>query len=209
VPARVVAAATVAALVASGGAAYAAPKKPATVCNQLVDDDGDAVIGGSGNPAGQPYSATLDVLSADIATGKKNVVAAIRLKSLEPDAFTTGGSQYVLLWTSNGTRRSLAYRTYADGSPPDAVFDADAKAGQLPDLVPVRVVVTSAIATMTFTMPRSLEPSLGRSGGKLTDLAVQTYLGVNRKDSFSSTGIDSGTSPRAYVDGTSTCLTGV
>jgi hypothetical protein len=194
--------------ITSGSAAYALKPPPPSVCFQVTDDAGDAIAGGTNNPAGQPYSATLDILSADIATGKKNVVAAIRLKSLDKDTVTTGGSTYVLSWISDGVKRSLAYRTYADGTAPDGVFDADASSGSLSDLIPVIPIVSTATATITFTMPRKLEPSLKKTGVAFTEMQVVASAGLNRQNAFTSTSFDSASSPRKYVDGTATCLKG-
>jgi hypothetical protein len=192
----------------SGGVAHAAAKKPAPVCNQVTDDANDAIVGGGLNAAGQPSSATLDILSADLATGKRNVVGAIRLRSLEKDTWTTGGSTYTLSWVSDGVKRSFAYRTYVD-SAPDAVFDADVNAGTLSDLIPVVVSVTPATATITFTMGRKLEPSLKKAGISFTEMMVNASMGINRQGGYTSTGFDTASSPRKYTDGAATCLKGV
>jgi hypothetical protein len=191
----------------SSGVAHAATKKPVPVCNQVTDDANDAIVGGSTNAAGQPSSATLDILSADIASGKKNVVAAIRLRSLEKDTWTTGGSIYTLSWVSDGVKRSFAYRTYVD-SAPDAVFDADTASGSLSDLIPVVATVTPATATITFTMTRKLEPSLKKAGVSFTELKVNASMGVNRQGGYTTTGFDVADSPRKYTDGAATCLKG-
>jgi hypothetical protein len=203
--------AVVTASLLSGGVAHAAKKKPAPppVCNQLTDDANDATFGGSLNPAGQPSSATLDILSADIASGKKNVVAAIRLRSLEKDTWTTGGSSYTLSWVSDGVKRAFTYRTYADSTPADATFDADTAGGTLSDLIPVVATVTPATATITFTMARKLEPSLKKAGVSFTELGVNAYLAVNRQGGYTSSGMDVASSPRKYTDGALTCLKGV
>ncbi|MDQ1712849.1 MAG: hypothetical protein QOE45_2299 [Frankiaceae bacterium] len=203
--AAVAAAVTVASL-ASGGAAYAAAKPP--ICNQVTDDRNDAVLGGSTNPAGQPSSSSLDVLGGDIATGKKNLVATVRIRTLDRDTWTTPGATYVILWVSNGVKRSLAYRLYGDGTAPDAVFDTDTSTGQLTDLIPVSFRVTPQAGEVTFTMPRRLEPSLKKTGVAFTGLEVQANNGVNRKNQIGQTRWDTATSPRRYVDGTPTCLKG-
>lgn len=205
---RLAAAALTAATLASGGVAHAAKKPVPPICNQITDDANDAVVGGSGNVAGQPSSATLDILSADLATGKKNVVGALRLRSLEKDTWTTGGSSYTLFWVSDGVKRSFTYRTYVD-SAPDAVFDADANAGTLSDLIPVVVAVTPATATITFTMGRKLEPSLKKAGMSFTEMGASASMGINRQGGYTSTGFDTASSPRKYTDGIPTCLKGV
>jgi hypothetical protein len=202
--------AVVTASLLSGGVAHAAKKPaPPPVCNQLTDDANDATFGGSLNATGQPSSATLDILSADIASGKKNVVAAIRLRSLEKDTWTTGGSSYTLSWVSDGVKRAFTYRTYADSTPADATFDADTATGTLTDLIPVVATVTPATATITFTMARKLEPSLKKTGISFTELGVNSSMGVNRQGGYTSSGMDAATSPRKYTDGALTCLKGV
>ncbi|MDQ1746155.1 MAG: hypothetical protein QOD07_418 [Frankiaceae bacterium] len=91
-----------AALVASGlvvpgvGATAAVKAKPAPkpVCLMLTDQRGDAKIQGQGN-----NYAVDDIVSADIATGKKTIVGVLRLASGDSASGIPTGATYVLRWT--------------------------------------------------------------------------------------------------------------
>src|SRR5687767_10768760 len=86
----------------------AAPAK--ALCIQISDAEGDA------NYLTAVPSPSLDILSADIATGPKNLVATVRLKSLDQEAHQVGGMSYWFKWTLNGAAQSLAHYVTSDGS---------------------------------------------------------------------------------------------
>jgi hypothetical protein len=197
-------AASLAAL-ASGHALAATKPKPA--CLQVQDDTGDARVGGSLVP-GTPSSDALDIVSGDIATGKKNLVAAIRLKSLADETLTAGGALYTFTWSSGGVQRSLSYREYADGSPDDAVFDPDTASGVQTDLITVPATRDVASATITFTLPRKLEPGLKKAGAVIGDLQIRANFAFNRQGGYSSSGADLAETARKYTDLAPTCLKG-
>lgn len=186
-----------------------ATAKPAPPCRQMQDPTGDAQILGANNPTGQPQAASLDVVSADFATTSKQLLAVIRLKSLAPDPTASLGSAYKLSWTVNGVSQFLMYRTFADG-PPDAVFDADADAGTIQDLIPAGFTVNASTNEIALSLARKADAALRGASTALrfTNLAVQTYGGVNRKGGSSLTGYDHATQAKAYVDRTPTCLKG-
>jgi hypothetical protein len=79
--------------------ATAAAKKPLP-CKQIVDDEGDGTTYGLKSPA-------LDVLSADISSGPKEVTAILRLKStaIENDNYLIGGA----IWNFNVTAGGIKY----------------------------------------------------------------------------------------------------
>lgn len=83
--------------------ATAAPKKPLP-CKQIVDDEGDGTTFGLRSPA-------LDVLSADISSGPKEVTAIMRLKStaVENDNYLLGGA----IWNFNVTAGGIKYSFHA------------------------------------------------------------------------------------------------
>lgn len=201
---RITGAVVAATAFATGGAAYAAKPASKPVCLQITDETGDANLGGTSTPASQTSSSALDIVSGDIATGKKNLVAAIRVRSMDAESMTIGGSTYVLSWTSAGLQRSLTYRTYVDQAA-KGVFDPDGSVAW--DEVPVVTQVNGT--TITFVMPRRLEPALKKAGAALSGLKILSSFSVNREGSSTAMSMDSASSPRTYTDGQPTCLKGV
>jgi hypothetical protein len=80
--------------------ASAAKAKPKP-CNQLTDDSGD------GSVDGVVKSDALDILSADVSSGKNEVTATLRLKSaaVESDNALAGGA----IWNFNVTVTGVKY----------------------------------------------------------------------------------------------------
>lgn len=100
---RLVLAALVVGLAAPVAPAVAATRKPP--CYQITDDAGDGNVG-------LAKSETLDVLSADISSGPKEVTGILRLKStaVENDnVLKLGGS-----WNLNFTVNKVKYSFYAN-----------------------------------------------------------------------------------------------
>lgn len=73
-------------------------------CKQVTDEEGDGRSLGLSSP-------TLDVLSADISTGPREVTAVLRLKSgaVESDNVLAGGA----LWNFNVTAGGIKYTFFA------------------------------------------------------------------------------------------------
>src|SRR5688500_12603303 len=96
---------TLAVALIAGGAALAAPK---SVCNLIVDIEGDGKERLTG--FGLISSQATDILSVDVATGKKEFVGAIRVKStqasLDPLAYL--GLKWSLAFQINGTVHSFS-----------------------------------------------------------------------------------------------------
>jgi len=90
--------------------ATVAPAVPATAaarklpCNQVADSSGDGTVFGQ-------RSDTLDIVSADISTGAKQVTATLRLTStaVENDMYLKGGA----IWNFNVTVSGIKYTFYA------------------------------------------------------------------------------------------------
>lgn len=84
--------------------ATAAPKAKPLPCKQISDDEGDGQVAGLSSPA-------LDVLSADISSGAKEVTATVRLKSgaVESDHALAGGA----IWNFNVTAGGIKYSFFA------------------------------------------------------------------------------------------------
>lgn len=87
-------------------AAKAKPKPKPLPCKQISDDAGDGRV----NPVGLT-SDTLDVLSADLSSGPKEVTAILRMKStaVENDHNLAGGAS----WGFNVTVGGVSYAFYA------------------------------------------------------------------------------------------------
>jgi hypothetical protein len=197
-----------AALVAIAASVIAVPAvsaAPKVACLQVTDDTGDAHLGAPAVPSSPVNFDSLDVVSADIASGSKNVVVAIRLKSLAPEPATTGGSVYTFLWDSAGARHALSYRTFVD-APPSAVYLPDASTATT--AVAVTAEADPGTATLVMTMPRKLDPGMKTKGTKLSGFLVQTYAAVNRAGGQAASSADVAETARSYVDGTPTCLKG-
>ena len=103
---RRVALVALAASVALPGVPAAAAMKKPLPCKQIVDAEGD----GTGNPT-VLSSPALDVLSADLSTGPKEVTAVLRLKStkVEDDNALRGGA----IWNFNVVAGGIKYSFYA------------------------------------------------------------------------------------------------
>ncbi len=192
-----------AALGVAGVLAVPAVAASKTVCLQVVDDTGDGNVGASSHDA-------LDIVSADIATGKKNLVAAVRLKSLAADPVLTGGTTYTFAFAIGGVPHTLTYRTYATGEENASITigtGIDAVSGA------ADAVVDQGTATLTWTVARKSIPALKKPGAKITGLVAKTGFGLNvtlptGTSQFSSQADDASTG-RSYVDNTPTCLKGV
>lgn len=95
--------------------ATAAPKK---VCLQITDPKGDGRAEGTGVLS----SPTLDVLSADISTGRSTVSGIMRLKSaaVEPDHVAKLGERWNLVFTVRGVKYVFfaRYTGYSQGPAP-------------------------------------------------------------------------------------------
>jgi hypothetical protein len=204
--ARTLAALALAVAVVTGDGVAAVAKAP--VCRQVLDGTGDAYLDPAGlNVAKAPSSDALDIVSADVATGRKNLVAAIRLKTLQRDPFSSASVTYLVEWNAGGAHKTLAYREYLDGTEPDARFQWSADVN--PITAPaVKFGVTTATATVMFVVPRKMDPALKKPGVTLTGLKVTSAMANNRANGFGHTPFDTAVTNRKYVDGTATCLKG-
>lgn len=207
---------TSALLVLSGAAAADAaskkPTRPKAVCLQIPDAPGDAQVGGSNNPTDQPQYASLDITSVDVASGPKNVAAAIRVSTLTPDAYVVAGATYDVLFDAGATTYHLTYRTFFGGSSEFTYNSSAMTAGQF---LPIEGGVDQASKTITMYLPRKAVPELKKAGTKLVNIKGQTGAGQNFQKAggvYSSrgyTGVDTATrAGYSYVDLTPTCIKG-
>jgi hypothetical protein len=107
-------------LAATAVPAGAAPKpKPKPICFQITDEEGDGYAEGSGGLLSTP---TLDILSADISSGKNEVSGIIRLKSakVEGDNAASLGVRWGLVYIVQGVKYAFyaRYTGYSEGANP-------------------------------------------------------------------------------------------
>jgi hypothetical protein len=201
-PRSTCAVAAVIGLLLSGAAASAAPKPAPKVCMQIVDDSGDGT-----NVPGTPSHDVLDILSADIASGKKNLVVAVRLKSVASDPLLPGGTTHSFRFSAAGTQHDLFYRHFATGE-----TEATMSTGGGTEY-PVAGVVDTPTSTITWTVPRKLVPGLKKAGTKISAMSASSSVGNNTRIGGGGTRggfvADTAATGRTYTDGTPTCLRGV
>ena len=191
-----------ASLAAAGAAVPAHAAK--AVCLQIQDVAGDGTL-----LVAPQNQAALDILSGDVATGGRNLVAALRLGSVTPDPALVGGVTYTLSFTAGGTKHSLAYRRYAGGEQ-----EAELTVGEGIDALTTSAgyLVDVNTNTVTWIVPRKQVAALKKPGAKFTGLLAATGFANNVKaptgSMKGSVGADTATTGRSYTDGTPTCLKG-
>lgn len=201
---------TATALVA-GGALAGSSHAAGSACRLLLDSSGDAQLAAPASPNIPP----LDIQSADIATGSKNLVGVIRVASLADDAQTTGGSTYSLTWHSHGYEQSFALVRYANGVQ-DATYTYKKEgATGSASAVSATALLDPATSTITWTLARSKSPVLRSQKklylAKLTGLAAAAAPGINSKGAFTFSGSfngDTAKNGKTYIDGSSSCVKG-
>lgn len=184
----------VAALAAAGAAVPADAAR--ALCLQIQDVTGDGMVLG----AVPRNEDALDIVSGDIATGRRNLVAVMRLKSLSA-ATPVGGRQYAFQFTVGGVAYKLTHIVNVDGTTRSAMNGTAVDAFADP-----------SSGSITWTLPRKSVAGLKTSGAKITGLAADAYYGfamaVPGGTYDAATPIDSASTGRSYTDGTPTCLKG-
>lgn len=192
----------VAALAAAGAAVPANAAR--TVCLQIQDVAGD----GTFLVVPQNQEA-LDILSGDIATGPRNLVAAVRLGSVTPDPALVGGTTYTLSFTAGGTGHVLTYRQFATG---ERQADITIGTGIDSTTSAVGFLVDASTNTVTWIVARKQVPALKKQGTKINGLSVSSSFSNNVStpsgDFKGAIGADSAETGRSYTDMTPTCLRG-
>jgi hypothetical protein len=189
-------------------AALAVPASAKSVCLQIVDASGDGgPVGGAVAPLNRD---SLDILSGDVATGKKNLVGALRLKSVAPDSLLVGGAVFAVKFVADGAEHAMTYRTYATGEK-EATFSIGI--GSTAPTTVVDAVVDTSTATITWYVPRKLVPALKKPNAKLSSLTATSAVGNNVRapsgNFQGSSGADlASAGGKTYTDMTPTCLKG-
>jgi hypothetical protein len=197
------------------GVAPALPASAAKVvpsCNIITDGAGDAAQDVGGQPVG-PSSDAIDILSGDLGSGARNVVAVLRLKSLAVDTLTTPGATYGMTWTVNGAPQQVLLTRYSDGTGA-ATFKSDTSFGSNVSAIPVGYGLDPALNTVTWYVPRRIVPQLKKKGAKFVGLDATARPAANLSLPTGSTSAtflsgDTAGSPRTYVDRAATCVKGI
>lgn len=197
--------------VVTGANAAVAAAKPA--CMLVVDAAGDGTSAGA-----VPHRDAVDVLSADLATGTRNLVAVVRLASVDPDPTLTTGITYTFSWVAAGVTQQMTLVQYSDGSRV-ADFDPNTVFGANGDNRAPLVRVDSASKSITWTISRKMNPVLAKKGTKFGTFTVNADPALNLATpsaspvSFSGTASflqgDEAVSGKSYVDLTRSCVKGV
>jgi hypothetical protein len=183
-----------------GGVSAHAAAKP--VCKLVTDASGDAtgfVL--TGLPL--PNDANLDILSADIATGKKKVTAVIRLASLGKDSTSVSDTYYFNFQV--GDAKYYMDAVYDGSASSFQAGDFDSKTGNRNDLGDIDGKIDTKAKTVTMTAPLStwgISPT-----AKLSDFDVlgQRFIGNNLVGGATPTA-DEATSAKTYKGGTPSCV---
>lgn len=188
---------------ALAAAVLAAPANAAAVCLQIVDSAGDGTNGAL------PNQDSLDILSGDIATGRKNLVGALRMKKVTPDALLVGGLTYQLKFSSGGTPHVLTYRHYGTGQK-EGTLTVGSGTGAV--TTTVDFLVDEGTATVTWVTARKNVPALKKPGAKFSGLAATSNIANNIQGPTGtmqgSSSADQAVSGKTYTDMTTTCLKG-
>lgn len=162
-------------LVTTSASALAAPVKP--VCQLVKDVEGD------GRSQGVPVfqSKALDILSADVASGKNTVVGTIRLKTTQTsgDSMAALGMRWSLAFQIAGTDYSFTMQRAwsATGASSDSASSRMAgEGGPTPTL---KVDATS----ITWTVPRSAFASLKKPKMAFSSIAAGSNIFGGNADS--------------------------
>lgn len=194
------------ALAASGltAADAAPPRRPAPACLQVTDAQGDARIFEAFE------TPSLDIVSADIATGPRALVAVVRTRASEPEPVLVGGRTFLWEWTVGGVRQRLQLLEF-DTKERRGSYDPNVGNNDTTDVIPVAVFSDAGSSSVTWVVPRKNVPALQKRGAKFTAMTVTAGDGRN----ISATGTtgrgfaDDATSGKSYTDMTPTCVKNV
>lgn len=169
---------------ATGAVAKTAAKpkpKPKVYCNLLVDAAND----GTSSIMPAVHSADLDILSADIATGPKTMVAVLRLGGTNFNASSDPWSFLGYSWKF-GAESSLG-QVYNFSASVD--YGNPVNSGATVDGVGVHAdfVVDHVKNTFTWTIKRSDVPSLGRPKNVFHSFYADSYFESASADSTAAT----------------------
>jgi len=213
-------------LVAPGVGATAAVAKaktkpaPKPVCMMLTDPRGDAKLAGQGN-----NYAVDDIVSADIATGKKTIVGVLRLASGDSASGIPTGATYVLRWTqtqkgSDGKTSTVYaaffFYVYATGgtsggygTTTDANTVPTDQSGNSTNTLPAPQATMDSNGVITWVMKRKDASVV--NGAKFSQLLAATsisdnFQAVGTSLRGSSLALDDATGHASYADMQPSCV---
>jgi hypothetical protein len=208
-------------LVAPGFGATAALAKakprPKPSCLMLTDTTGDAKIEGQGN--NYPVD---DIVSADIATGKKTVVGTLRLASGDTASGIPTGATYILEWTQtqkgaggkmSTVRSAFFLYLYATGGVSGGFGTSTDPNFEPADSKEVTQATMDSKGVITWVLAR--KDAGVATGAKFSQLAASSRIadnfrtGVGSSDNGirgSSESLDDATGTRTYTDMQSSCV---
>lgn len=206
---RPVLALAVCASVVAGGAAVAAPKKPAVkpACNLVVDVKGDGTGFVFTDASYLPNDANLDLISGDIASNAKTVTAVIRTDALTlSDSSSPTGRAYYANFTVGEVALHLS--AALDGSG-EATYSAGFTETRRKSLGEATGVIDVAKKEIRISAPLSIfaEKAAIKPGTKITDLNLlaQRYVG-NRSVGGVTPSADAAEGGKTYVAGAPSCV---
>ena len=175
--------------------ASAAKPKPKPPCNQILDDEGDGTI----KPINVKSDA-LDILSADISSGKKEVTAILRLKStaVENDNMLRGGAIWNLNFTVTGVKYSFQATWPSMFRTTPQVLTGKLISGNSESTPPA--TFTRVGNNFVWTVSRAAVPGLAKAKQFI-------YVTAASDDADSLSGDDAQAKPNTkYLDKSITCL---
>lgn len=183
------------------GAATKPKVKP--VCNLITDEEGDATAFAV-LPSGFPNAPALDVLSADIATGAKNLSAVIRVKDIDAgDTIPTAAHTYYFNFNVGDT--ALFIHGDADGT--GGVGDnSSGLRSDFSNKVVTKVDTTKNEITMTVPLSEITPKAKITPGTRLTALNVFAQRSVNLVAVNFTPTADDTSEGSDYKAGTPSCL---
>jgi hypothetical protein len=184
---RIVLSAIVLGLVATTPS-YAAVKKPKPVCNLLTDPSGD----GRSSVMPTVEGAPLDIISADVATGKKTLVGVLRVGSTDASAHH---------WAKAGMGVSLQFKILGTSY----AFERKRKAGTAEDYTytfqggPVKSFAVTK-NTITWTIDRTAIADLKKPRILITGITASS------RPFFSNADAASAPANKTYADKYPSCV---
>ncbi len=183
-------AAAAVALAGSAVPVVAAPPKATPTCNLVKDGEGDGGVFEYGGVT--VNSPPLDIMTADIATGARTVVATIKVVSLDMDPQATPTATYRFWFMVKATEYNFGLVRDWQGST-EFSFSAGSATGS----------IDPATNTIKFSTARSNVKALAARGQKFTELrATSASSGSVTLSADSANAHPS----FAYVDRTPSCL---
>lgn len=192
-------------VVLSAGVASALTPKPTPkpVCNLIVDKAGDASVLGP-----DPSDASLDILSADVASNAKHLTAVLRVRNLSASSLAATGRNYYVQFSTPTAKNPiyLSYETtpYGNYSSWGALERGAGGVGSYTYEGDATATVNKAKNEIRVTVPIGKLAALARlkPGAKITKLHANTSAGFVVLVSD----VDEADSTKTYIAGAPSCV---